>query len=114
MRLVYSLTLVIQIKSQSSLYLDAYSWKSFISASIFVSNLFTIIKWPTLATMPLRRTMTTTMPIVSTTNTGASVDHASLDAANYATDYGQHAASTRTTTSTMTSATRQDWGIPAD
>jgi hypothetical protein len=31
MRLVYSLTLVIYIKSQSSLYLDAYNWEYCIS-----------------------------------------------------------------------------------
>jgi hypothetical protein len=56
MRLVYSLTLVIEIKSQSALYLDAYSWESFIS----VSNHFTIIRWSTLTTVLLKRM--TTMP----------------------------------------------------
>jgi hypothetical protein len=47
------------MKSQSLLYLDAYSWESFISIS--VSNLFMIIRWPILVTMPLNRM--TTMPI---------------------------------------------------
>jgi hypothetical protein len=43
-------------------YLDAYSWESLISISISVSNLFTIIRWPTLATVvPTRTTTTTTM-----------------------------------------------------
>jgi hypothetical protein len=35
-----------------------------------------------------------------------SVDHASLDTANYATDYGEHAAISRTTTSATAPAVR--------
>jgi hypothetical protein len=41
----------------------------------------------------------------STTNTGASIDYASLDAANYATDYGEHATGVGSATSTTTPAT---------
>jgi hypothetical protein len=50
----------------------------------------------------------------STANTGASIDHASTDAANHATNYVKHAAGTRTTTSTTTLAAQQAWRILAD
>jgi hypothetical protein len=40
----------------------------------------------------------------STTNTGASIDYASSDAANYAIDYGEHATSAGTASSTTTFA----------
>jgi hypothetical protein len=36
----------------------------------------------------------------STTNTRASIDYAGSDAANYATDYGEHATGTRSAAST--------------
>jgi hypothetical protein len=40
----------------------------------------------------------------STTNTGASTNYASSDAANYATDYGEHATGTGLAASTTTPA----------
>jgi hypothetical protein len=42
------------------------------------------------------------------------LDNASSDVADHATNYGQHAASPRTSASTIASAARQAWGIPAD
>jgi hypothetical protein len=50
----------------------------------------------------------------STTNTGASINHASIDAANHATDYDEHAASSRTTTNTIALVVRQVWRILVD
>jgi hypothetical protein len=50
----------------------------------------------------------------STTNTGASIDHASPDAANHATNYGKHATSSSTTISATALAVRQACRIPVD
>jgi hypothetical protein len=46
-----------------------------------------IIRWPTLATVPLIKIMTT-MPTRLHHQHWRSVDHASLDVGNYATNYG--------------------------
>jgi hypothetical protein len=50
----------------------------------------------------------------TTTNTGASVVHASSDVANHATNYGEHAASARTTISLIASVAQQAWRIAVD
>jgi hypothetical protein len=50
----------------------------------------------------------------STTNTRASVAHASSDVANHAANYDEHAASIRTTTNTTTPSAGQTWRILAN